>query len=339
MSTPFKPPSFQRTGTPFLEKTEETIIPNGGEDPAAQKFRDLWEEAGSRRKNAFPEPANEPEREEQNTPPAPKEKEESSRPKSARNGQFSEIQSPSEEEATYEGITWRIVRPGMAAMLWVKLAAGHLFKAESGALVCMSDTVKLKSKMDGGFFRAVSRKVFSGEKFFFQQFESKGGSGDILLAPSYIGDVDFILIGSGEEYTIQKDGFLASTMGIDISAKVQKISRGLFSGEGFFVLKAVGEGVIFVNGFGSLSRVDIPEGKSYAFDNKHLVAWRSNMKFEVEVPVGNFGTMTSGEILLCRFHGPGSVLIQSRNLDMFSGRIADFLKAELNKGKPKGKAV
>lgn len=339
MTTDFKPPSFQRTGMPSPSEPRKTVIPEGEENPNAQKFRELWESTEFRRKSILPDPVDKPEKEELDAPPPSVEKEEPPGPESTGKDPFSDIRPPSENESTYEGITWRIVRPGMAAMLWAKLASGQKFKAESGALVCMSDTVKMKSKMDGGFFKAVSRKMFSGEKFFFQQFETKGGSGDILLAPNSIGDVDFILIHKGEEYTIQKDGFLASTMGIEVSAKVQKLSRGLFSGEGFFVLKAEGEGVIFVNGFGSLSRVDIPDGRSYAFDNKHLVAWRSNMKFEVEVPVGHFGTMTSGEILLCRFHGPGSVLIQSRNLEMFSGRITDHLKAELNKGRPKGKPV
>ena len=41
-------------------------------------------------------------------------------------------------------------------------------KAESGAMVASSPTIDIESKMEGGFLGALSRKVLSGEKFFFQ---------------------------------------------------------------------------------------------------------------------------------------------------------------------------
>jgi uncharacterized protein (AIM24 family) len=76
-----------------------------------------------------------------------------------------------------------ILYPGAFPMVRLDLAAGESVKAESGAMVASTPTVDVESKMEGGFLGALSRKVLTGEKFFFQTLKATRGPGEVLLAP------------------------------------------------------------------------------------------------------------------------------------------------------------
>ena len=77
-----------------------------------------------------------------------------------------------------------ILYPGAFPMVRIELAVGETVKAESGAMVASSPTIDVDSKMEGGFLGALSRKVLSGEKFFFQTLRAARGAGEVLLAPT-----------------------------------------------------------------------------------------------------------------------------------------------------------
>ena len=217
------------------------------------------------------------------------------------------------KSGSYEDISYKILYPSMNSMLEVTMEEGARFKAESGAMVAMSENINLRGSIDGGIGKAVLRKMFSKEKFFFQLFTAKGGSGKVLLSPNLLGDIGIIELDGSKEYSVQKDGFLAGTKGIEVTTKVQNISRGMFSGEGFFIVKVYGKGLLFINAFGAIHELELKEGEKLTVDNKHLVAWAKNIKYTINPSSGPISTFTSGEILVCEFKGPGKLFIQSRN--------------------------
>lgn len=55
-------------------------------------------------------------------------------------------------------------------------------------------------------------------------------------------------------------------------------------------------------------------------DNGHLVAWSCNYKIE-RAGGGTMSGMKTGEGLVCRFTGPGSIFVQTRNMDEFKSFI------------------
>ena len=61
---------------------------------------------------------------------------------------------------------------GAFTMLKVNLNASEMLKAESGAMVAMSDTVDVEGKMEGGVLGGLGR-MLTGEKFFFQKLVDK----------------------------------------------------------------------------------------------------------------------------------------------------------------------
>ena len=219
-----------------------------------------------------------------------------------------------------------ILYPGAFPMVRVELAAGETIKAESGAMVASSPTIDIESKMEGGFLGALSRKLLTGEKFFFQTLRASRGAGEVLLAPTVPGEIVIMELDGLNEYMAQKDGFLAGSESIKIESQMQSLSRGLLGGEGFFILKVSGKGALILNSFGAIHKVELKPDQEYIVDNSHLVAWSGTTSYHIErAASGWVASFTSGEGFVCRFRGPGVVYIQSRNPGSFGAWVRQFI--------------
>lgn len=60
----------------------------------------------------------------------------------------------------------------------------------------------------------------------------------------------------------------------------------------------------------------LQQGQQHIVDNGHLVAWSCDYKIE-KAGSGSMTSMKTGEGMVCRFTGPGQVMIQTRNLEEF----------------------
>jgi uncharacterized protein (TIGR00266 family) len=219
----------------------------------------------------------------------------------------------------------KILYPGSFATLHVELAKGESLKAESGAMIAMSNTIDVEGKLDGGFMKGLGR-MLAGEKFFFQNLVAKRGPGEVLLAHSIPGDIQAIEMDGSCNYILQKDGFFAGTNELEIDSTCQNLTKGLFSGEGFFVVRVKGVGTLFVSSYGAIHPLDIPAGQDMIIDNAHLVAWPEGMNYKLEKSSsGWLSSVSSGEGLVCRFRGPGRVLIQTRNPGGFGQWVSHFI--------------
>lgn len=208
---------------------------------------------------------------------------------------------------------------GSGALLQVSLKQNEAVKAESNAMVAMSGKVTVEGKMDGGLFGGLKR-AFSGEKFFVQVLTAKQEDGMVLLAPSLPGDIKVLTVKPGLQYLLQRGAFLAAMGGADVDTAMQNLAKGFFSGAGFFVQKTQGSGKIAVSAFGAIQEIDVPAGEEFVVDNGHLVAWTDTMTYKLEKAAksGWFSSATSGEWLVCRFKGPGTLFVQTRNPTAFS---------------------
>lgn len=59
--------------------------------------------------------------------------------------------------------------------------------------------------------------------------------------------------------------------------------------------------------------LQLVDGEKYIVDNGHLVAWNTKYVLERVSSGGLISGMASGEGLVCKFTGPGTVFIQTRN--------------------------
>lgn len=98
------------------------------------------------------------------------------------------------------------------------------------------------------------KKLFIGGSMTMSHYT---GPGELLLAPSMLGDIMVIQIKDPEEWKIGRDAFLGHTAGVEHKDKAQSLSKGVFSGEGFFIYKITGTGVMWVQSFGAIIRKDV----------------------------------------------------------------------------------
>lgn len=220
---------------------------------------------------------------------------------------------------------YEILHQGAFPILKVNLDQGENIKAESGAMVTMSPGIRLEGKIEGGLMGGIGR-MLAGEKFFFQTMVAQNGPGEVMLAASPPGGVADVQLDGSYSLLVQKDGFLAGSSGISVDTKMQNLAKGLFSGEGFFIVRISGSGLVFVNSFGSIHPLTLQQGEEVIIDNQHLVAWPDYMHYTIEkASSGWMSSITSGEGLVCRFRGPGTVMIQTRNPRGFGEWIRQFM--------------
>lgn len=237
-------------------------------------------------------------------------------------------QVPEQTQASGTDKSFEFLYRGPFTMLKKHLKAGERIKAESDAMVAMSSNVSVEGKLEGGVLGGLGR-MLSGEKFFFQTLAAHQGPGEVFLSPAIPGDIMEIELDGTQSYILQKDGFFAGSEGIEITTKIQNLAKGLFSGEGFFVLKASGRGTLFVSAYGAIHPLDLSPGEEIIIDNGHLVAWPETMTYNIEkASAGWISSFTSGEGLVCRFKGPGRVLMQTRNPRGFGSWIKQFIPAK-----------
>lgn len=225
-----------------------------------------------------------------------------------------------------------ISRPSYSA-LKCTLGAGETIQAESGALLAMSSSAEVEGTMQGGAWQAIKRTVLTSESFFVTNIRAKEANTEVYLAPRATGDVQELSL-NGDEFLIQGGCFLASEGAIQTDSKFTGW-KGLVGGSGIFMIKASGTGTVFISSFGGVVAKQLKAGEKFTVDNGHIVAFDSSMKYDIgKVGSGIMNMVTSGEGLGMMFEGPGTILMQTRNLRTFAESLNPFLRTrERSQGK------
>ncbi|KAI4130488.1 MAG: hypothetical protein LQ338_001719 [Usnochroma carphineum] len=180
----------------------------------------------------------------------------------------------------------------------------------TGVMIAMSPTITLK----GAVKFSIKKFVAGGE----MSTSSYTGPGELLMAPSFLGDITTLRLTGNEQWSVGKDAFMACTQGVVKEYKNQGFSKAMFSGEGLFVYKISGTGIMWISSFGAIVRKDLQEGEKYIIDNGHLIAWNCKYVMERVASGGIISGISSGEGLVCKFTGPGTVFLQTRNPAAFA---------------------
>jgi uncharacterized protein (AIM24 family) len=86
------------------------------------------------------------------------------------------------------------------------------------------------------------------------------GPGEVLLAPHMLGDITSFQLSGDEVWSVAKDAYLACTQGVVRDFKRQGLGKAFFSGDGLFVFKVSGSGIMWITSFGALVRKDVSSG-------------------------------------------------------------------------------
>lgn len=210
-------------------------------------------------------------------------------------------------------------RPSFANLL-VRLVRGDRIVAESDAMASMSSTLTLKTRWNGGFLRALLRRLFGGESLFVNEFSTES-EGEIVLTQPTPGDIECIEL-KGQSMYLQPGAFLACEPGVELGLGYAGL-RSFLAREGLFRLKVSGHGRVWFGAYGGIIAKDI-QGE-YVVDSGHLVAYEPTVQLRLGLASGVFSSLFGGEGLVLRLTGPGRIYLQTRSMQGLAAWVNSHL--------------
>jgi uncharacterized protein (TIGR00266 family) len=202
-------------------------------------------------------------------------------------------------------------------MLVASLEQGESITAEAGAMTYMDPSIEVRTrKREKSLLGSLGLSLIGGQSFWVTDYTAATGPGEAAFVSAPVGDIEKLEIKPGLGYIIQKSAYIASTQGIDLDVKWEGFTKGLF-GQGLFMLRATGNGQLFINTFGAIDVHTLQHGQTLIVDNFHLVGFSETCRYKVTRFGGLKETLLSGEGLVTQITGPGEVHIQTKNLKEF----------------------
>lgn len=164
-------------------------------------------------------------------------------------GQFVGATAVVDDVGTFNGGSYRISHRDSNTILTIQLAMGCPLGAKPGTMIAMSPTITLK-----GAYKFSVKKLVAGGEMGNSTFT---GPGELLLGPPFLGDVTSLRLSGNESWSVGHDGYLASTQGVVKEYKRQGLGKAMFSGEGLWVYKVSGTGLLWLTSFGAIIRKDV----------------------------------------------------------------------------------
>ena len=218
------------------------------------------------------------------------------------------------------------------AWLRVILSPGDEIQGEAGAMVRQDPSVVMTTHLNApkragllqklwALMIAFMRKFLGGETMFVNRFTSIKRA-EVVLAPSLSGHIIHHRLQGGRTIFVQTGSYLASSGNIDTKVRFGGL-RSLFGGEGLVLLECTGDGDLWVNSYGGVIPIEI--NGNFTVDTGHIVAFEGELDFKVKSIGGVKSFLFSGEGLVCRFEGRGTVYVQSRNLGALVSWLSPLL--------------
>ena len=195
--------------------------------------------------------------------------------------------------------------------------------AEAGAMVIMEQGIEMKTGTGGGLFSGLKRMI-SGEGFFITHFVNTAQKrAAVAFSAPYPGRIIPINLSETGTFLCQKDAFLCSAAGIDISVSfTRKLGAGIFGGEGFILQKLQGDGLAFLHAGGTILRRSLEKGQTLRVDAGCLVGFTEQVDYDIVFVGGFTNALFGGEgLFLAQVTGPGTVFLQSQPFSRLADRI------------------
>ena len=219
-------------------------------------------------------------------------------------------------------IDYKIIGEGVQ-LVEIELDPMETVIAEAGAMLYMEDGIGFKAQMgDGtnpgaGFFDkllSAGSRVLTGESLFLTHFTNQGyGKKRVAFSAPYPGTVIAVNLNEhGGSLIVQNDAFLCAAMGTKLSMVFsQKLSTGLFGGEGFILQRLQGDGKAFIHAGGTVIEKQL-NNEILRVDTGCIVGFEEQIDYSIE-QAGNLRSMIFGGegIFLATLRGTGKVWLQS----------------------------
>ncbi len=219
-------------------------------------------------------------------------------------------------------IDYQLVGDDMQAVI-VTLDPREAVQAEAGAMMFIEDGIRVNTGTGGGFMKGLKR-VLVGESFFITTFFNETGEKrKIAFSAPYPGKILPLSLNETDPILCQRDAYLCSAYGIDISvAFTKRLGAGFFGGEGFILQRLSGDGLAFIHAGGTLLKKTLQERERLRVDTGCLVAFEERIDYDIKY-VGDIKTaLFGGEgLFYASLTGPGTVYMQTLPFSRLADRV------------------
>ena len=216
------------------------------------------------------------------------------------------------------------IKGGAFPVVVCQLADGEQMITEKGSMVWMSPNMQMETR--GGGLGKMFSKAFSGESMF-QNIYTANGAGMITFGSSFPGKVLPLNIAPGREMIVQKNAFLASEAGVELSIHFnKKLGAGFFGGEGFIMQRLSGSGTAFVEIDGELVEYDLAAGQKMVVDTGNVAGFEPSVSIDIQQVPGLKNKLLGGEGLFnTTLTGPGKIWLQTMPISGVAMAIRPFI--------------
>ena len=200
---------------------------------------------------------------------------------------------------------------------------GEIVKAEAGSMMFMENGIEMKSEMQGGLMGGIKRKL-GGESLFITTFLNNGtDKKNVTFAAPYPGKIIPMNLAEMGTMLCQRDAYLCSAYGIEISvAFTKRLGAGFFGGEGFILQKLSGNGYSFIHAGGTVIKHELGPDESLKVDTGCLVAFQDSVIYDIQMVSGIKTALFGGEgLFLAHLNGPGRVYLQTLPFSRMANRV------------------
>lgn len=213
-------------------------------------------------------------------------------------------------------------------ILEVKLKPNQTLRAESGAMLFMTDGVEMQTSL-GNSSSGISdgfKRMLTGQNMFLSDYTYTGeSSGTVALGTAFPSKIlRFSLNEYDGKLICQKGAYLASSMDVNIEMEfAKKFTAGFFGGEGFILQSLTGEGDVFVKAGGAMVKRELKDGEVLRVSSGSLVAFTQDVEFDVQTVQGFKNVVFGGEgLFMTTLTGPGTVWLQGMAPDKMISEVA-----------------
>jgi len=165
----------------------------------------------------------------------------------------------------------------------ITLEPNQVLRAESGAMLYMSDGISMNTTMGGGI-SAGFKRMLTGQNFFISDYSYDGPAGTkgvIALGTDFPSKIIRLNVQEyGGKLICQQGALLCASHTIDIEIEfTKKFSTGFFGGEGFVLQSLQGAGDVFVKAGGAVIRRDLAPGEVLRISSGCLVAFSHGVEY------------------------------------------------------------
>lgn len=223
---------------------------------------------------------------------------------------------------------------------------------EAGSMFYMEDQIQMETifgdgaASNSGFMGSLlgaGKRLLTGESLFTTVYSNQGSmKRKVAFGAPYPGRIIPVHLDQiGGTLLCQKDAFLCAAKGVSLGIAFQKrLGAGFFGGEGFILQKLEGDGLAFVHAGGALIEKNLQAGETLRVDTGCVVAFTSNVDFDVQFVGGIKTALFGGEgIFFTTLRGPGKVWLQSLPLARMANRIVGASKIGGSRGGEEGSVL